>query len=248
MAFLAYIWPLLVFIVRMYRHLLFDLDHTLWDFDRNSNETLTQMHAHYGMAAQVSVQAFTHTFIEVNNALWEKHNANIIDQQTLRTTRFPLVFEALGLEMPASSHDLSEMYLSIMPRKPHVLPYAIEILEYLKPKYQLHIITNGFPEIQGIKLRSAGIAHYFDLVITSEVAGCKKPDKGVFEYALRALQILPADCLMIGDNWEADIVGGRNAGIDQVFFNPNMPPNLPAGDASTKTFYIRSLLELRDFL
>lgn len=232
----------------MYSHLFFDLDHTLWDFDRNSNETLAQMHAHFGMDRQVDLAQFTHTFVKVNIELWDKHNANLIDQQTLRLTRFPLVFEAMGLEMPATSEDLSAMYLDIMPRKPHVLPHAIEVLDYLKPKYKLHIITNGFPEIQDIKLESAGITGYFDKVITSAVAGCKKPSKEVFEYAMQSLGILPIECLMIGDNWDADVIGGRNAGIDQVYFAPELASPLPAPDAHTKTYHITSLLELTKLL
>ncbi|TAE16749.1 MAG: noncanonical pyrimidine nucleotidase, YjjG family [Bacteroidetes bacterium] len=232
----------------MYRHLLFDLDHTLWDFDRNSNETLTEMHTHFGMGAEVDLQDFIRTFVKVNVSLWEKHNANVIDQHTLRTTRFPLVFEALGVPMPISGEDLSAMYLDLMPRKPHVLPYALELLEYLKPKYTLHIITNGFPEIQDIKLASSNITHYFDLVVTSAVAGYKKPSKEVFDYTLQAIQASPAECLMIGDNWEADIIGGRNAGIDQVYFCPDLPTVLPAPDAHTKTYHIKSLQELMTIL
>jgi putative hydrolase of the HAD superfamily len=232
----------------MYQHLLFDLDHTLWDFDRNSNETLAQMHEHFGMQEKVDLQRFTQTFVRVNLALWEKHNANVIDQHTLRTTRFPLVFEAMEVEMPTSSEELSGMYLDLMPRKPHVLPFAKELLEYLKPKYKMHIITNGFPEIQAIKLESAGITDYFDLVVTSAVAGCKKPSKEVFDYTLQAIHALPIDCLMIGDNWDADVVGGRNAGIDQVFFNPELTYPLPEADKYTKTYCIKSLKELMDIL
>lgn len=232
----------------MYKHLFFDLDHTLWDFDRNSNETLAEMHEHFALQETVSVEHFTKTFLQVNVTLWEQHNANAIDQQTLRLTRFPRVFEAMGVAMPADSETLSDMYLSIMPRKPHVLPYAIEILDYLKPKYPLHIITNGFPEIQDLKLASAGITEYFDLVITSAEAGCRKPDKEMFEYTMRRLGIAPQDCLMIGDNWAADIEGARNAGIDQVFFNPNLDRIVSAPSPNSQTFYIQSLKELKEIL
>jgi len=232
----------------MYKHLFFDLDHTLWDFDKNSHETLAEMHTHFSMQEIVPLTKLLDTFLKVNLILWEKHNADIIDQHTLRLTRFPLVFEAMGVEMPVSSEELSVMYLDLMPKKPHTLPHAIEVLEYLKPKYPLHIITNGFPEIQDIKLASAGISHYFDLVITSAQAGCRKPSRGMFDYMVRELQTVPTDCLMIGDNWEADVMGARNAGIDQVFFNPKMNTALPAPDADTKTFYIQSLKELINIL
>ncbi len=232
----------------MYKHLFFDLDHTIWDFDRNSNETLAEMHVLFGMAGKVDLAHFMDTFVKVNVALWEKHNANEIDQQTLRLTRFPLVFEAMGVAMPATSEELSEVYLDLMPRKSHIFPYAIEALEYLKQRYQMHIITNGFPEIQTVKLASAGITDYFDKVVTSAVAGCKKPSRGVFDYTMRLVDALPADCLMIGDNWQADIMGARGAGIDQVYFAPDLACPLPAPDAHTRTYHISSLRELMDIL
>ena len=228
----------------MYRHLFFDLDHTLWDFDKNSNEALAEMHTHYALHEAIALENFVATFLHVNEGLWRKHDANIIDQNTLRLTRFPLVFEALGIEVPHTSEQLSAMYLDLMPRKPHVLPYAIEVLEYLKPKYGLHIITNGFPEIQGIKLASANISHYFDLVVTSAEAGCRKPTRGIFDYTIQTLQTTPAACLMIGDNWEADIEGAKQAGLDQVYFNPKAERAFETLADSPKTYAINSLHEL----
>ncbi len=204
------------------------------------------MHTHFAMQDLVSLPEFSQTFVEVNKVLWEKHNAKAIDQQTLRLTRFPLVFESLGVRMPASSEQLSEVYLSLMPRKPHVMAYAIEVLTYLKPKYNLHIITNGFPEIQDIKLASAGMTTYFENVITSAQAGCTKPAKEIFDYTMNLVQTTPENCLMIGDNWGADIVGAQNAGIDQVFFNPAQDtlPDYPNQSTNTQTYYIQSLKEL----
>jgi putative hydrolase of the HAD superfamily len=208
----------------MYRHLFFDLDHTLWDFERNSQEALTEIFVEYQISQwgdDITLDYFLETFQSINSQLWHQYNHNHIDQQTLRFSRFKLIFENMKVaNVPISTDLISEIYLQKTPQKPHLLPHAREVLEYLAPKYPLHIITNGFPEIQDMKLRSSGIEGFFELIVTSENAGCKKPDKKIFEYAMSVLDISPQDCLMIGDNLEADIIGARNAAIDQVYYNP----------------------------
>ena len=117
-------------------------------------------------------------------------------------------------------HDLNAEYLRILPQKPHLLPSAKELLDHLKDRYTLHIITNGFAEIQSIKMNSAEIAHYFTIVVTSENANAKKPDPLVFKYALSAAGASESESLMIGDNYQADILGAKSVGMDTVFYNP----------------------------
>lgn len=205
-----------------YRHLFFDLDHTLWDFDRNSAESIAELYETFRLAdiGIASAEEFSRHFITVNRKLWSDYDKNLIGHDYIRQHRFPLVYQSLGVDEAAIQHDLNAEYLRLLPRKPHLLESAREILDYLKGRYTMHIITNGFAEIQAVKMDSAEIAHYFTLVVTSEVANAKKPDPLVFEYALNAAGASVSESLMIGDNYEADILGAKGVGMDTVFYNP----------------------------
>jgi len=204
-----------------YRHLFFDLDHTLWDFDRNSAESLTELYDTFRLAEVgiSSAEEFSRHFIAVNKKLWADYDRNLIEHGYIRQHRFPLVYQSLGIDASAVKYDLNAEYLRLLPRKPHLLDSAREVLEYLKGRYTMHIITNGFAEIQAVKMDSAEIAHYFTLVVTSETANAKKPDPLVFEYALSAAGAHVSESLMIGDNYEADIMGAKGVGLDTVFYN-----------------------------
>ncbi|MCU0446513.1 MAG: YjjG family noncanonical pyrimidine nucleotidase [Microscillaceae bacterium] len=208
----------------MYRHIFFDLDHTLWDFERNSNEALTEIYHEYQLdklGKAVCLDNFLPTFHRINYHLWDLHDQGKIDKEELRNSRFRLIFNELGVthfDIPA--RELSEVYLQKTPQKTHLIPHAKAVLDYLQPKYELHIITNGFPEIQDQKLQSGGIREYFDLIVTSENAGEKKPHPQIFEFAMRTLAAQSKECMMIGDNLQTDILGAKNAGLAHVFFNP----------------------------
>ncbi len=205
----------------MYKHLFFDLDHTLWDFDRNSAECLTELFDTFRLAdvGIASSEEFSRHFIAINRQLWADYDKNLIEHTYIRQHRFPLVFRALGVDESAIQADLNSEYLRLLPRKPHLLESAREVLEHLRGRYIMHIITNGFAEIQAIKMDSAEIAHYFTNVITSENAQAKKPDPLVFEYAMEISGTSASESLMIGDNYEADILGAKRVGIDTVFYN-----------------------------
>jgi putative hydrolase of the HAD superfamily len=229
-----------------YQHLLFDLDDTLWHFERNANETLTDLHRQYGLQAiesSLSVEAFLQAFHQVNRQLWQRYNVGQLDQETLRTRRFVLIFEALSIQIPEDiCLQLAHEYVLIGPTKPHLIPGAKELLEELRPDYGLHIITNGFVDVQRVKMEASGIAHFFDTVVTSAEAGVKKPDKQIFEYTLNTAGAKAGDCLMIGDNWDTDIVGAATAGIDSVYFCPQPSPQ------TQHPRIIRQLAELKQYL
>lgn len=209
-----------------YQNIFFDLDHTLWDYDANSKLTLNEMFEEFDLpyVGLSSSKAFHDEFIRINEDLWAKYNVGKISKFYLRDERFRLVFEAAGADMELVEEDLlmqfNKTYLRQCPHKPKLIDGAKEILAYLKPNYRLHIITNGFEEIQTIKLQSGGIDHFFEKIITSEKAGFKKPFSGMFRYAMKHCKAEPDTSIMIGDNLNTDIKGARGYDIDQVFFNP----------------------------
>ncbi len=206
----------------MYKHLFFDLDHTLWDFDRNSAECIAELFDTFRLSdvGIASPEEFSRHFIAINRKLWADYDRNLIEHTYIRQHRFPLVFRSLGVDESAVRADLNAEYLRLLPRKPHLLESAREILDHLHGRYTMHIITNGFAEIQAVKMDSAEIAHYFTHVITSEKANAKKPDPLVFQYAMDISGTTASESLMIGDNYEADILGAKSVGMDTVFYNP----------------------------
>ena len=229
----------------MYKHLFFDLDHTLWDFDRNSSESITEIYDTHRLAdlGVVSPHTFAETFIAVNRKLWRDYDLDIIGHEYIRQHRFPMVFEALGVEDTDCCANLNTDYLRLLPKKAHLTDSAREVLEYLHGRYRMHIITNGFAEIQAVKMASSDIAHFFEEVITTQSADAKKPSPRIFEYALQASGATIAESLMLGDNYEADILGAKAVGLDTVFYNPKLQVvDDPA------TYDIRHWRELIDIL
>ncbi|MEX2513577.1 MAG: YjjG family noncanonical pyrimidine nucleotidase [Cyclobacteriaceae bacterium] len=228
-----------------YKHLLFDLDHTLWDYDQNVRESLSEIfHLHKIHAlGKVSFERFYEAFQEVNHLLWHQFNLGKIDKEGLRTERFINIFNLVQLPINAIPKSLEADFVFTTSSKPRVIPFAFEVLTSLKERYAMHIITNGFNESQFNKLTHSGLIKYFDMVVTSENSGFRKPDKRIFQHAMIKLNATPSECLMIGDNPHADIMGARNASIDQVLYNPNAVKH---GVKATHT--IQNLKELLDFL
>lgn len=204
-----------------YKHLFFDLDDTLWDSKRNSTEALHEIFIRHALQSALGIteDAFIEKFHQVNYALWDQYSAGEINQQQLRQRRFPLVFEALGITQLPDTEAMQTDYLAICPRKPHLMPYTKDLLNHLKGRYDLHIITNGFMDVQSIKMECSGISHYFEEVVTAERAGCQKPNRQIFDFARQLVNANDPDCLMIGDNLLADVGGARNAEMDHVFYN-----------------------------
>lgn len=209
-----------------YKHIFFDLDDTLWDFARNSRETLLELFEEYNLTTvgkqKIDQQAFLSAYYPINYDLWKQYRENEIDHQTLRRVRFERLFEQLDIpDFKTLAHRFSKDYLGIAPTKPHLCPFAKELLDYLKGKYELHIITNGFPDIQSVKITSAQLENYFDVVVTSDSTGYKKPAPQIFEYALKEANASISESIMIGDSLEADIAGARNLSLDHIYYNPH---------------------------
>lgn len=208
--------------MKTYQHIFFDLDHTLWDYDRNVSESLSELYQIYELKnlGISTFEQFFASFHHVNFQLWDWYNVGKIDKENLRKERFPRIFAHAGVANLVIPASFEEDFMSRTSSKPHVFPNSKEILTYLKKKYKLHVITNGFNESQAKKMSSSGLDIFFDLVVTSETTGHKKPDPRIFFHTMDQLNTQAEHCLMIGDNPASDILGAQRAEIDQVFFNP----------------------------
>jgi putative hydrolase of the HAD superfamily len=228
-----------------YSSIFFDLDHTLWDYETNCAQTLADLYHRYALQDQgiATFETFLKTFISVNNELWDNYDRGHIHRDVIRFERFHRILKEVGVDNYEMSLRLSGDYVTESPKGKNLMPHAAETLDYLAASYSLYIITNGFDEIQSTKVASGGIDKYFKKIITSELAGHKKPSREIFDYALRHEGIQPRDAIMIGDNLLTDMAGARNAELDHVFFNPNKVPH-----EEPVTFEIRSLSELRNIL
>jgi YjjG family noncanonical pyrimidine nucleotidase len=206
-----------------YRCILFDLDHTLWDFETNSHQTLQELYLHYELEHRgvTSFSSFYNTFVEINTRLWELYDLGKITREKIRFERFHGILDKLGVEDTDLSLTLSDEYVARSPKKSGLIPNTIEVLEYLYPRYPMTIVTNGFEEIQHTKMASSGLTPYFKNVVTSARAGHKKPAKEIFEFALAEGGYAAHEAIMIGDNLLTDIGGAHSAALDTVFFNPN---------------------------
>ena len=230
---------------RTYRHLFFDLDHTLWDHVANANETLAELYHAFNLAqtGNFDLASFQETFHGINHQLWHMYHLGAVDQTYIRKERFRRVMEDLEVAGYPHSESLGEQYLELCPRKSNLMPYTLEILEYLVHKYPMSIITNGFDEIQDIKMSSSGLKKYFDSVITSEKAGWLKPHRGIFDFAMEHASVGSAECVMIGDNPVTDIAGAINCGIDQIYYNSR-----GCDDVLDPTYQINLLSDLAELL
>lgn len=198
----------------------FDLDHTLWDFERNSALTFKSILTNNNIA--VNLQDFLEVYVPANYAFWRLYREDKITKSELRYQRLKTVFNQLGLAISDQMiNHLAEEYIQYLSTQAHLFPNTIEILEFLKPNYKLHIITNGFQEIQDKKMRNAKIDGYFDVIVNSEMAGVKKPNPIIFNLALEKANTIASKSLMIGDSLEADIQGALNVGLRALHFNSN---------------------------
>jgi len=229
-----------------YKDLFFDLDHTLWDFELNSKETMQELYSNHHIAALgiTDFDAFFNIYTAHNHRLWDRYAKGFIKQEELRWKRIYLSLLDFKIANEQLSKDMSLEFLQILPTKKKLFPHTIEILNYLKEKdYKMHLITNGFESVQMQKIKNAEIAHYFTEVITSETSNSLKPNKEIFEFALKTANATLSESIMIGDNETADIQGGINIGMDTVFVNHlKVAPTLPA------TYTITHLKELEALL
>lgn len=198
--------------------IFFDLDHTLWDFDKNSALTFQKIFQEHQI--NIDLESFLEVYIPANIKFWKMYREERITKSDLRYQRLKSVFDTLGFSISDHSiHILSEEYINHLSSFSNLFPNTVEILNYLKPTYKLHIITNGFQEIQKKKLMNSGIHDYFNQIIDSEMAGVKKPNPIIFNLALNRAGVEPHRSLMIGDSLEADILGAKAAGFHTLHFN-----------------------------
>lgn len=205
-----------------YRHIFFDLDRTLWDLDRNATEALSDIYTKHDLQSRgvPDVNAFVQHYNEYNELLWDRYRRKLIDKATLRALRFKQVLAHFGVKDEALSKKVETDFVYEAPRRKHLIPGAKELLDHLSADYKLHIITNGFPETQAYKMEHSGLTPYFDVIVTSEGSGHAKPDRKIFDHALKLAKATATDSIMIGDDLAVDIVGAREAGWAQIFFNP----------------------------
>jgi putative hydrolase of the HAD superfamily len=196
----------------------FDLDHTLWDFDRNSALAFSRLFKTHEI--EIELSEFIAVYEPINFAYWKLYREDRVSKQELRRGRFRDAFQPFGITYSIEKLDeMAVTYIDELPKDNHLLYGAWEILEYLNPKYQLHIITNGFAEVQSLKLQNSKIAHFFNTVTSSEEVGLKKPHPIIFETALDKARVPAERSIMIGDTFEADILGAERAGMNTLFFN-----------------------------
>jgi len=222
-------------------HVFFDLDHTLWDFDKNSGLTFKKIFQLNSI--DTNLKEFLEVYEPINFQYWKLYREEKIEKSKLRFGRLHDAFNELNVVVkPSMIYKLSEDYITHLCTFNHLFDGAIEILEYLNPKYQLHIITNGFKEVQQGKLNNANIEHYFDTVTNSEMVGVKKPNPKIFSHALDMAKANIANSIMIGDNLEADVLGALGVGLDAICFNYHNE------DLNGEIKHVDNLIELKQFL
>ena len=230
---------------KQYKHIFFDLDRTLWDFDAAAEVAFERIYEQYHLKSLgiPSAHEFHEVYHPLNEQLWVLYRADQITKDELNRTRFLKPLEHYGIHDIELADHLSEDYVYWSPRIVRLVPRTMELLDYLKPKYHLHLITNGFQEVQHTKLSGSGMEPYFETLTVSEEVGVKKPNPEIFHYALRKAQASAEESLVIGDEMAVDIDGARAAGIDQVFFNPS-----GMEVEGERTFEVKCLLEIKKIL
>jgi putative hydrolase of the HAD superfamily len=227
---------------KKYKYLFFDLDKTLWDFDANSTATLRQLYTRHklGKMGVYSFDDFHEAYKIINAELWEKYRNGEMDKPSLSLNRFHFTLLESGIDDVALATKLSEEYIDGVSEQTVLFPHVYETLDYLYGRYHMHVLTNGFSEVQYRKIETTGLGKYFEKIITAEEAGSHKPALKFFQYALEKTGADPGKSLMIGDDPAVDLIGAKSAGIDQMFVNYD---GIEVSELFT--FTIRSLQEIR---
>ncbi len=220
--------------------IFFDLDHTLWDFDKNSEMAFDRIFNENHPT--INTKSFVEIYAPINQACWKLYQVDKISHDELRYKRLKDSFDALNYSISDKQiNQIAIDYITFLPENNKLFEGAIEVLNYLKPKYKLHIITNGFAEVQYKKLKNSGISNYFDSVTNSEKAGVKKPHPNIFEFALSLANTKKEKSIMIGDCIDADVQGALNFGMEAIFFNEK---NI---EISNEINQITHLIELKKY-
>ena len=228
-----------------YRNLFIDLDDTVYDFSAASRESFFETYEllHYERFFD-SFEHYMSIYEPHNLELWRIYGEGKITKEELNKRRYSHPLEVVGVNDQQLADTFCREALSRIPTKGHLVPGAVELLEYLRPRYNMYILSNGFKELQSRKMQTAGIDKYFDALILSEDIGVNKPDSRLYEYAIRKTASKPEESLMIGDMFDTDIVGAANFGIDSIYFNPKGK----TGHPFTPTYEVTRLLEIKEIL
>jgi len=227
-----------------YKHLFIDLDRTLYDFDKSTYDTFLELFDKFGLHERgVPFEEFFELYKKNNVKLWDQYREGTLTKKFLNVERFDITLKHFGLQDRAFAGRFASDYLINSPLKKALFPGVIEILEYLKPKYTLHIITNGFEEVQVTKLEANNLNKYFTTVTTSEEAKSKKPKRRIFEYAFNKAGAKAEESLMVGDDLEADILGAKSVGMDGIYCNYDRIPH--NGEV---TFEVSQFIEIKNIL
>ena len=230
---------------KKYIHLFFDLDDTLWDTAHNSKVSMQEIFDEYNFGRfYPSFDDFYKVYLEYNNNLWSGYNKGLVKKEDIILYRFYHLFKDFNAFSLEEAQDMNKTFLNKTSFREKTVEGAISLLESLKNRYRLHIISNGFSELQFIKMKRAGLSGYFDQVVLSDKVGVNKPFPYIFEYALDKANAKKDESLMIGDSLETDIKGAQAFGLDQVWFNPSGAD--PKGIVST--YEVKSLAELSRLL
>jgi len=226
-----------------YKDLFFDLDGTLWDFRANSEDTQLELYHHFHLDRYFSdFETMVARFMDLNDRLWHAYREGLIDRDRLKWYRFALLLGKAGVHDISLAREMDRYYLSRIPLKTKLIPGTMDVLPYLQRSYNLHIITNGFNEVQLSKIENSGLISYFKTITTAEDAGHLKPDVHIFESALAHARTEACHSIMIGDQYEVDVLGARHAGIDQVYLATQETPP----ERIESTYQINDLRQLMD--
>ena len=230
--------------MKKYKHIYFDLDCTLWDFKSNSREALHTIFNRYGLFKKIDdFDLFVEKYAVHNERLWEAYRRGRVKKAELRVTRFNNTLKDFGIKDIELAKLIDADYIIESPCGRHLVPHATDLLDYLNGKYFLYIVTNGFKDVQYVKMETSGLLNYFSKVFTSDEIGYPKPDKRFFKEALSFVNAGKQESLVVGDDLEIDIIGARNYGIDQVYFNPTFLRH-----NEIVTYEVGSLEEIKDIL
>ena len=227
--------------IKNIKDVFFDLDHTLWDFDKNSEMTFENIFQRDHPTIETKV--FIEKYVPINQACWKLFQYDKISHQELRYNRLKHSFDAIDYAISDEQIErIAEEYIDLLPDNNHLFDGAFEILDYLNENYKLHIITNGFADVQQRKIKNSKLYDYFHTITNSDMAGVKKPNPIIFEYALDLAKAKKENSVMIGDSLDADVQGALDMGLDAIFFNESK------AQVSADIKQVNHLLELKKYL
>lgn len=231
--------------MKKYKHILFDLDDTVWDFQANSRDSLKEVYENRNLQKRFdNFEQFVEIYHKHNKALWEQYLRNEISKYSLGLNRFFLTLMEVGVSDADFANKLNAEYLAATTVKTKLVDGAFSVLMELNKKYKLHVLTNGFFEVQFLKIRNSKIESFFTHIVTSEECNALKPNKAIFEYALDKIGAKAEECILIGDNQVTDIEGAQNVGVDQVFYNPNQTALSIEKKPTYEVKHLKELIEI----